>query len=51
MNKMISVLAVMVLTLPISVSLLFNGPDNLMQATTRFFQRLMEEAARFGTSG
>jgi hypothetical protein len=50
MNKLVSVLALMALTLPLAVGLLWSGPDNLLQATTRFFQRLMEEATRFGAT-
>lgn len=49
MNKLISVLALMVIILPISVNLLFNGPNNILAACTRFFEKLFEQVVRFGT--
>jgi hypothetical protein len=49
MNKLISVLALMVLVLPLTVRLLLNGPDNLLAACTQFFGDLLENVTRFGT--
>jgi hypothetical protein len=48
MNKIISVLALTVIVLPLSVTLLISGPDNVLDACTRFFHKLFEQATRFG---
>jgi hypothetical protein len=50
MNKLIAVLALMVLVLPLTVNLLLNGPNNLLAACTQFFGDLLENVTRFGTS-
>lgn len=49
MNKLIAILALMVLVLPLTVRLLLNGPDNLMSACTQFFGDLLASVTRFGT--
>ncbi|WP_171567253.1 hypothetical protein [Brevibacillus sp. MCWH] len=49
MNKLIAVLALMVIVLPITVHLLLSGPDNLLSVCTRFFGELLENVTRFGT--
>jgi hypothetical protein len=48
-NKLIAVLALMVIVLPITVHLLLSGPDNLLSVCTRFFGDLLENVTRFGT--
>ncbi|MGE5702717.1 MAG: hypothetical protein ACM32O_09330 [Clostridia bacterium] len=50
MNKLISVLAVMVIVIPISITVLIEGPNNLLDACTVFFENLFAAAARFGTA-
>lgn len=49
MNKMISILAVLVVVMPLTVHLLFAGPDNLLAACTQFFGELLENVTRYGT--
>ncbi|MGD8192474.1 hypothetical protein ACQCN2_21095 [Brevibacillus ginsengisoli] len=48
MNKLISVLALLVLVLPLSVTVLFSGQHNLLAASKQFFVRLFEQVVRFG---
>ncbi|WP_164553242.1 hypothetical protein [Brevibacillus marinus] len=48
MNKLISVLAVTVIILPLSVTVLLSGPDNLLDACQAFFEKLLERAVSFG---
>lgn len=48
MTKVISVLALIVIVVPISFNLLMNGPDSILGASTRFFNKLFAEALRFG---
>jgi|GEM_PF-1513667 len=48
LNKMISILAITVITLPLSTGLLINGSDNLLGVCTEFFRKLMVQATRFG---
>lgn len=50
MNKLISVLALTVILLPLSVSVLISGPDNLLDACQAFFEKLLERAVRFGAA-
>lgn len=50
MNKMISMLVLMVLVLPLTVGILLNGPNNLLTASSQFFSGLLENVNRFGTS-
>ncbi|MBM7592313.1 hypothetical protein [Brevibacillus fulvus] len=50
MTKLISVLALMVIVLPISVTVLFDGPNNLFGACRLFFQRLFEHVVWYGAS-
>lgn len=49
MNKMIAILALLVLVMPLTVRLLINGPDNLLSACTKFFGDLLTNVTRFGT--
>lgn len=49
MNKIISILAVMVVVMPLTVHLLLTGPDNLLSACTQFFGELLEHVTRHGT--
>ncbi|MGG1662850.1 hypothetical protein [Brevibacillus sp. NRS-1366] len=50
MNKMITILVLLALVLPLTVNLLFTGPDNLLSACTQFFGDLLTNVTRFGTS-
>lgn len=48
MSKLISVLILLVITLPMTVNVLFTGTDNVLGASTRFFSRLIEIVTQFG---
>ncbi|WP_167568863.1 hypothetical protein [Brevibacillus migulae] len=50
MTKLISVLALIVMVVPISYNLLMNGPDSIYGASARFFNKLFAEVVRFGTN-
>ncbi|NGQ96422.1 hypothetical protein G3578_14760 [Brevibacillus sp. SYP-B805] len=50
MTKVISVLALIVIVVPMSYVLLLDGPDSILGACTRFFNKLFAEAIRFGTN-
>jgi hypothetical protein len=50
MNKMISILAVLVIVMPLTVHLFLSGPDNLLLACTQFFGELLESVTRYGTN-
>ncbi|MGZ0051287.1 hypothetical protein [Brevibacillus gelatini] len=50
MNKMISMLVLLVLVLPLTVGVLFTGPDNLLSACQQFFGDLLVQVTRFGTA-
>lgn len=40
----------MVMVLPLSVTILFRGQDNLMDASTGFLSQLLQHVMRFGTT-
>lgn len=42
-------LVLLVLVLPLTVGVLFTGPDNLMAACKQFFGELLVQVTRFGT--
>ncbi|MFM1655048.1 hypothetical protein ACI7RC_23580 [Brevibacillus sp. B_LB10_24] len=50
MSNLISVLALLVIVVPLAVSVLISGPDNLLTACSHFFHQLLDQATRFGTS-
>ncbi|WP_400161821.1 hypothetical protein ACAF76_020760 [Brevibacillus sp. TJ4] len=50
MNKIISILAVMVIVMPLTVHILMSGPNNLLAACTQFFGDLLAHVTRYGTS-
>lgn len=50
MNKLITVLALMALTLPLTAAVLFSGKQNLLDASKSFFSRLFEHVMHFGVT-
>ncbi|WP_232699084.1 hypothetical protein [Brevibacillus daliensis] len=48
MNKILSILILLVITLPLTASVLFIGPDSMMTVSINFFSRLLEIATSFG---
>ncbi|MGC5328610.1 hypothetical protein [Brevibacillus sp. SYSU BS000544] len=50
MNKIITILAVMVMVLPLSVTILFSGQDNLLDTSSGYFNQILQHVMSLGTT-